>query len=140
MGPTDSMTQTEKTRRDREQLQAAVGAAVSAYTDRNPRSREMFARAQQSLPGGNTRTGTHMDPFPFYADRGEGVLLFDLDGHPLLDFVNNNTALILGHAVPMPVVVQVREYGSPASYRDLGFMEPAEKKAMAERDIQLWGD
>ncbi|MDP6347103.1 MAG: ATP-binding protein [Dehalococcoidia bacterium] len=49
-------------------------------------------------------------------------------------------ALILGHAVPMPVVVQVREYGSPDSYRDLGFMEPAEKKAMAERDIQLWGD
>ncbi|MDP6509776.1 MAG: ATPase, partial [Dehalococcoidia bacterium] len=50
-------------------------------------------------------------------------------------------ALILGHAVPMPVVVQVREYGSPASYRNLGFMEPAEKKAMAERDIQeWWGD
>ena len=44
-----------------------------------------------------------MDPFPFYADRGEGVLLFDLDGHPLLDFVNNNTALILGHAHPAVV-------------------------------------
>ena len=113
------MTQTEKTRRDREQLQAAVGAAVSAYTDRNPRSREMFARAQQSLPGGNTRTGTHMDPFPFYADRGEGVLLFDLDGHPLLDFVNNNTALILGHA--HPAVVQALQQQLP---KGTGFPRP----------------
>ncbi|MEK7848171.1 MAG: ATP-binding protein [Chloroflexota bacterium] len=48
-------------------------------------------------------------------------------------------ALILGHAVPMPVVVQVREYGSPASYRELGYLEPAEKKALVERDInEFW--
>jgi len=28
-------------------------------------------------------------------------------------------ALILGHAVPMPVVIRTREYGSPESYREL---------------------
>lgn len=32
-------------------------------------------------------------------------------------------ALILGHAVPMPVVIKVRDYGTPESYRDLGFAE-----------------
>ena len=60
----------------------------------------MFARAVQSLPGGNTRTGIHIDPFPLYADRGEGAYLYDIDGHRLIDFVNNNTALPLGHAHP----------------------------------------
>ncbi len=36
-------------------------------------------------------------------------------------------ALILGHAVPMPVVIQTREYGTPESYRALGaFLEGAE--------------
>lgn len=36
-------------------------------------------------------------------------------------------AIILGHAVPMPVVIQTREYGTPESYRELGaFLEGAE--------------
>lgn len=33
-------------------------------------------------------------------------------------------ALIFGHAVPMPVVVKVREYGSPQSYAELGAKTP----------------
>jgi len=50
-------------------------------------------------------------------------------------------ALIFGHAVPMPVVVRTREYGSAESYRDLGFREAAELKRRAEQDIEeLWGD
>ena len=45
-------------------------------------------------------------------------------------------ALVFGHAVPMPVVVQTRDYGSAESYRELGFKEPAELKAQMERDIE----
>jgi hypothetical protein len=42
-------------------------------------------------------------------------------------------ALIFGHAVPMPVVVKTREYGSAESYKDF---IPEEK---AETDIEeLW--
>ena len=81
-------------------LQASLDRQIAEYMDNHPGSRGMFRRAQASLPGGNTRTGVHFDPFPVYADRGEGVHLIDLDGHRLLDFVNNNTALILGHAHP----------------------------------------
>ena len=29
-------------------------------------------------------------------------------------------ALVFGHAVPMPVVIQTREYGSARSYEELG--------------------
>jgi DNA helicase HerA-like ATPase len=48
-------------------------------------------------------------------------------------------ALIFGHAVPMPVVVKIREYGTPESYKELGFIESAEMKKKAEKDIEdLW--
>src|SRR5687768_4380673 len=81
---------------------------VADYAERNPRSKALYERAQASLPGGNTRTGVYMAPFPFYADRGEGQFLYDVDGHRLLDFVNNNTVLIQGHSHPA-VVAAVTE-------------------------------
>ncbi len=45
-------------------------------------------------------------------------------------------ALVFGHAVPMPVVIQTREYGSAESYKSLGFREAAELKAQMERDME----
>ena len=50
-------------------------------------------------------------------------------------------ALILGHAVPLPVVVHTREYGSEDSYRLLGSLDPAEAKARRDRELEdLFGD
>jgi DNA helicase HerA-like ATPase len=49
-------------------------------------------------------------------------------------------ALIFGHAVPMPVVVKIREYGTAESYKELGFMDSAGLKKRIEQDIDdLWG-
>jgi len=49
-------------------------------------------------------------------------------------------ALIFGHAVPMPVVVRTREYGSAQSYKELGFREAIELKREAEEELKdLWG-
>ncbi|MDA1347598.1 MAG: ATP-binding protein [Chloroflexi bacterium] len=45
-------------------------------------------------------------------------------------------ALVFGHALPMPVVIETREYGSPESYRELGFKEAAELKAQVERETE----
>ncbi len=50
---------------------------------------------------------------------------------------SNRQALVFGHALPMPVVIQTREYGSPESYRALGFAESSELKAQAERTADL---
>lgn len=44
-------------------------------------------------------------------------------------------ALILGHAVPMPLVIRTREYGSPQSYQEFGFAEAAALHEKAQRDI-----
>ena len=48
-------------------------------------------------------------------------------------------ALIFGHAVPVPVVVRTREYGSAESYQDFIPREEAEAGKQAEKDIEeLW--
>ena len=48
-------------------------------------------------------------------------------------------ALIFGHAVPMPVVIRTREYGSPQSYREFLSTDQAEVKEQTEKDIEeLW--
>ena len=48
-------------------------------------------------------------------------------------------ALIFGHAVPMPVVVRTREYGSAESYRDFSSATGAETQKQVEKDIEeLW--
>ena len=48
-------------------------------------------------------------------------------------------ALIFGHAVPMPVVVHTREYGSPQSYEELA-ARPAQRRAsdgaLSERSLE----
>jgi DNA helicase HerA-like ATPase len=49
-------------------------------------------------------------------------------------------ALILGHAVPMPVVVKTREYG-PELYKALGLADEAAAKAKRKKDsAALWGE
>ena len=49
-------------------------------------------------------------------------------------------ALIFGHAVPMPVVVRVRDYGSDESYAHFGFRTAADLQRTAEKDnILLFG-
>jgi glutamate-1-semialdehyde 2,1-aminomutase len=78
----------------------ALDQLIADYTDKNAQSQRLFKRAQESLPGGNTRTGVYVSPFPIYTDQGEGVYVHDVDGNRRLDFVNNATALILGHAHP----------------------------------------
>jgi uncharacterized protein len=45
-------------------------------------------------------------------------------------------ALIFGHAVPMPVVVKTRDYGTPESYKELGFREALERRKDSDKDLK----
>ena len=108
-----------------------LASLMDDYVQRNPRSRELFERAQAALPGGNARTGVYMAPFPFYAASGAGKYLFDVDGHRLLDFVNNNTVLILGHAHP-DVVAAV----TAAVAQGTGFSRPTELEIALAEELQ----
>jgi len=54
--------------------------------------------AERYLPGGNTRTVLHFDPFPLTMVAGEGAELVDLDGHRYVDFVGEFSAGLFGHS------------------------------------------
>ena len=93
-----------------------LDALVAEYRARNAASYALFQRAQSVLPGGNTRTGVFVDPFPLYVDRAQGVELVDVDGNRRLDFVNNASALILGHAHPAVVEAIAQHAGRGTAY------------------------
>ena len=70
------------------------------YIRRNPGSMELAERAAAVLPGGTTRTTTFFAPFPPVLVAGEGSEVVDVDGNRRVDYLNNYTSLILGHAHP----------------------------------------
>jgi glutamate-1-semialdehyde 2,1-aminomutase len=68
------------------------------YRSRTPGSAVAFARAQQVLPGGETRSVTYYPPHPVIIADGQGARLSDVDGNEYLDLVNNYTSLVHGNA------------------------------------------
>ncbi|MBE3558397.1 MAG: glutamate-1-semialdehyde 2,1-aminomutase [Ktedonobacteraceae bacterium] len=67
------------------------------------RSRELFAEAQQLLPGGvnsPVRAFRAVGGNPVFIDRAEGPYLYDVDGNRYLDYVQSWGPMILGHTHP----------------------------------------
>jgi len=71
-------------------------------------SERLYQEALQVLPGGVSRNTVFRQPQPFYAVRGEGAYLEDIEGTRRIDFANNMASLIHGHAYP-PIVAAVTE-------------------------------
>ncbi len=94
---------------------------VAEYTGKTGRSRALFEEALRAMPGGNSRTTTFFDPYPFYLQRGQGAHIWDEDGNERIDFNGNYTSLILGHAPPD--VVQAVQRAAAAG---LSFPGPTE--------------
>jgi glutamate-1-semialdehyde 2,1-aminomutase len=63
-------------------------------------SRQLYERASRVMPGGNTRHSVALAPYPVYARSGNGCRITDVEGQERVDFLNNYTSLILGHAHP----------------------------------------
>jgi glutamate-1-semialdehyde 2,1-aminomutase len=99
----------------------SVDREIGEYSAKTARSRGLFEEALLVMPGGNTRTTTFFDPYPFYIQRGQGAHIWDADGNDRLDFNGNYTSLILGHAPP-DVVKAVQE----AAELGLSFPGPTE--------------
>jgi glutamate-1-semialdehyde 2,1-aminomutase len=76
-------------------MNAAVTTAQGA--DPNPLSAEIFRRAERVMPSGYTRDLVAAKPHPAYAASADGCWITDVDGHRMIDWVNNFTALIHGH-------------------------------------------
>lgn len=87
-----------------------------AYADPGSRSARLFREAQAVLPGGNSRTTVFMPPYPPYAAEGQGFWIVDVDGDRRLDFLNNYTSLIHGHAHPAVTEAAARRIARGASF------------------------
>ena len=83
-------------------LDEAIVAARAAYARDRPRSADLATRADAVLPGGNTRSVLHFEPFPFRVASAAGKYLVDVDDHRYVDLLGNYTAGLLGHS-PGPV-------------------------------------
>ena len=79
-------------------LEDAVADVEARYVAAHPRSKARYERALASMPGANTRTVLHYDPFPVTLVKGEGALVTDLDGHTYRDFLGEYTAGLYGHS------------------------------------------
>ena len=67
------------------------------------RSREQFARAQKSIPGGvnsPARAFGGVGGTPVVMDRANGAYLYDIDGNRFIDFIGSWGPHILGHRHP----------------------------------------
>jgi glutamate-1-semialdehyde 2,1-aminomutase len=83
-------------------INPATGAQlVEEYEARTPRSKALANRAQQVMPGGETRTITFHPPYPLTGDSGAGCQFTDVDGNTYYDLINNYTSLLHGHAHPV---------------------------------------
>ena len=81
-------------------IAAALAEAEELYRARNLKSLVQHRAACAAMPGGNTRSAIHVDPFPLTMARGEGARLWDIDGHEYIDFLSEFTAGIYGHSHP----------------------------------------
>ena len=73
---------------------------IEKYIAFSPGSEALANRAVEVFPGGDTRSSAHYGPYPLAVERAQGSTLTDVDGNEVIDFMNNFTSLIHGHAHP----------------------------------------
>lgn len=100
------------------------------------RSSELFAQAQQSIPGGvnsPVRAFAGVGGDPIFFERANGAYMFDVDGQRYIDYVGSWGPMILGHNYP-----PIRDAAIEAAERGLSFGTPtAVEVKMAEKIIEI---
>ncbi len=91
------------------------------------RSQELYAEAQQLLPGGvnsPVRAFRGVGGNPIFIDHASGAYLYDVDGNRYIDYVQSWGPMILGHAHPSVVEAVVE-----ASRRGFSFGAPTQAES-----------
>ncbi len=78
------------------------------FPDSDSRSAELNRRAASVLAGGGSRSTIRTNPYTLYLREAVGAEVVDVDGNRIVDFINNYTSLIHGHAYP-PIVEAVKK-------------------------------
>ena len=100
------------------------------------RSKDLFERAQQSIPGGvnsPVRAFKSVGGTPLFIKKAKGAYLYDEDGNKYIDYIASWGPMILGHAWE-PVVKAIQEYAAYST----SFGAPTELEVdMAELIISM---
>jgi len=81
-------------------VREAIQDAKADYRTRTAGSLAMHQRAEESMPGGNTRSVLFYDPYPLVMKSGKDATLQDVDENEYLDFLGEYTAGLYGHSHP----------------------------------------
>ncbi|MGE3316906.1 MAG: aspartate aminotransferase family protein [Planctomycetaceae bacterium] len=82
---------------------------ASAYSERFPRSAELYRQAAGVFPNGVTHDARYLKPFPIFVDRARGSRKWDVDGNEIVDYWVGHGALLLGHGHPAVVSAVERQ-------------------------------
>jgi glutamate-1-semialdehyde 2,1-aminomutase len=100
-----------------ERVRAVLAEETDRFVRERPRSRELFARAGNSLVGGVPMSWMRIwtGGFPVFVASAEGVHVTDVDGHRYLDLCLGDTGGLCGHAHPQivdAITAQMRDRGT----------------------------
>ncbi|HYV14775.1 MAG TPA: aminotransferase class III-fold pyridoxal phosphate-dependent enzyme [Conexibacter sp.] len=93
-----------------------MSTLIADYERRTPFSRALSERARHAMPGGNTRTCAHFDPYPLALVRGSGPYVWDGDDNRYIDLNCNGMAIIHGQAFPPVVEALTRAAGQGTAW------------------------
>lgn len=112
-------------------MKVSESGIYRAYYEQTPRSRALFESASRHLPGGSTRMTLFHKPYPIYAAAGEGCMLRDVDGNVRIDYINNFTSLIHGHANPKVMAAVMDQLP-----RGTAYAAPTETEVLLAEEIK----
>lgn len=118
---------------DRSRLARLMAAEMAAFEGANPTSRELFERAQESLPDGVPMNWMvkWAGPFPLFAASASGARVRDVDGHDYADLCLGDTGAMAGHG-PAATLDAVRAQLE----RGITHMLPTEDAAVAAGELR----
>jgi glutamate-1-semialdehyde 2,1-aminomutase len=94
------MALTETVSIDRERVQQLIEREAARLNDNTKGSGATYERAKKHLAGGVASSYQLRDPWPIYLERGEGPVVWDVDGNRMYDFHNGFGSMVQGHAHP----------------------------------------
>lgn len=101
--------------------QQVLEQEIEGFERRTPRSKQLYARAERSMPFGVTSSFQAGDPYPIYLVEGAGSHVVDADGNSYIDYHNGFGTMVVGHSHP-----RVREAIQRAAERGTHFAATTE--------------
>lgn len=86
------------------------------YPNPESTSAALFAKAQRVLTDGGSRSTIRIAPYSIYVRSAEGKYVTDVDGNRFMDFNNNYTSMLHGHAHPRVVEAAIAQVKRGSGY------------------------